>query len=231
MAQKKQQTKAPLPRKIRTAKPGPLLAPVPAVMVSCGDMDDSNIITIAWTGIINSDPPMTYISVRKSRHSHHILKERGEFVINLVTRELTASADYCGVRSGADVDKFKERGLTKAAADLVDAPLIAESPVNLECRVFDIRELPSHDMFLAEIVAVHISEDLVDENGAYRFDLADLTGYSHGSYYGVSRKPLGRFGFSVMKPKTARRIRREKAAGRRRKQQPMETASAGSKRR
>lgn len=199
-------------KKILTDRPGPLLAPVPAVMVSCGDMTDSNIITIAWTGIINSDPPMTYISVRKSRHSHGILKERGEFVINLVPQDLAASADFCGVRSGADIDKFAQRQLTKEPAQLVSAPLIAESPVNLECRVFEIKELPSHDMFLAEIVAVHIAEDLVDERGAYRFDKAGLVGYSHGFYYGMSRRPIGRFGFSVMKPKTARRLRREQAA-------------------
>ena len=192
--------------KIRTDRPGPLLSPVPAVMVSCGDMTNSNIITIAWTGIINSDPPMTYISVRKSRFSHEIIRSQGEFVINLVTEDLTRTADLCGVRSGAVMDKFQETGLTKTPADEISAPLIAESPVNLECRVFDVRELPSHDMFMAEIVAVHIREDLVDAQGSYHFDHMDLTAYSHGFYYRVSRRPLGRFGFSVMKPKTRKRL-------------------------
>ena len=196
--------------KIRTDRPGPLLSPLPAVLVSCGDMEESNMITIAWTGIINSDPPMTYISVRKNRFSHHIIKESGEFVINLVTEELTEAADFCGVRSGESVDKFARAGLTKAPADEVAPPLIAESPVNLECRVFDVKELPSHDMFMAEIVAVHISEDLVDEKNAYHFNNVDLTAYSHGSYYKVSRKPIGRFGFSVMKQKTKKRLRTEK---------------------
>ncbi len=194
--------------KIRTDRPGPLLCPVPAVMVICGDMTDSNIITIAWTGIVNSDPPMTYISVRKSRFSHSIIQSSGEFVINIVTEELARAADFCGVRSGADMDKFQKTGLTKAPADEVHAPMIAESPVNLECRVAEVIELPSHDMFLAEIVAVHISRDLADADGSYHFNRMSLVGYSHGFYYRVSKKPLGRFGFSVMKPKTAKRLRR-----------------------
>ena len=195
-------------RRIRTGRPGPLLAPVPAVMVSCGDMTDSNIITIAWTGIINSDPPMTYISVRKSRHSHGIILKNREFVINLVTEELAFAADYCGVRTGADHDKFREMKLTKEPADEVGSPMIAESPVSLECRVFEVKELPSHDMFLAEIVAVHIDDSFVSGNGAYRFDRMGLAGYSHGSYYRMGAKPIGRFGFSVMKPRTRRRKRR-----------------------
>lgn len=195
--------------KLRADRPGPMLYPVPAVMVTCGDMETSNIITIGWTGIINTDPPMTYVSVRKSRFSHGMIAARKEFVINLVTEELARAADYCGVRSGSKVDKFREMDLHKVPADIVAAPLIAESPVNLECKVFDVKELPSHDMFMAEIVAVHIDEDLVDEKGAYHFDYLDLISYNHGHYYKVSRKPTGRFGFSVMKPKTRKRINRE----------------------
>ena len=192
--------------KIRTERPGPMLYPIPAVMVSCGGMEDSNIITIAWTGIINSDPPMTYVSVRKSRHSHGLIAGSGEFVINLVTKELAEAADFCGVRSGNDTDKFRQAGLTKVPADLVSAPMIAESPVNLECKVFEVKELPSHDMFLAEIVAVHVDGRLVDGAGAYHFDELDLVSYNHGHYYPVSRRPLGRFGYSVMKPKTKKRL-------------------------
>ena len=138
------------------SKPGPVLAPVPSVMVSCGNAQKSNIITIAWTGIINSDPPMTYISVKKTRYSHDIIEENGEFVINLVNADLAQKMDFCGVRSGRDIDKFEKLGLTREYGCKVDAPMIAESPVNLECRVKDIVRLPSHDMFMAEIVAVHI---------------------------------------------------------------------------
>lgn len=202
--------KRQIPHKIRTDRPGPLLAPVPAVMVSCGDMKDSNIITIAWTGVINSDPPMTYISVRKSRFSHDIIAKNREFVINLVTEELTQAADYCGVRSGAEHDKFREMQLTKVPGNEVKAPMIAESPVSLECKVFEVKELPSHDMFLAEIVAVHIDEAFISDKGAYRFNQMGLTGYSHGFYYRMGRKSLGRFGFSVMKPKTRRRLNQQR---------------------
>ncbi|MBQ6621453.1 MAG: flavin reductase family protein [Mogibacterium sp.] len=194
-----------------------MLYPIPAVMVSCGDMEQSNILTIAWTGILNSVPPMTYISVRKSRYSHDIIRDSGEFVINLVTEDLARACDYCGVRSGASEDKFREAGLTKAAGEQVSAPMIAESPVNLECRVFEVKELPSHDVFMAEIVAVHVREDLVDEKGAYHFERLDLVSYNHGHYYRVERKSLGRFGFSVMKPKTIRRKRKEAAEKRKAK--------------
>ena len=149
----------------KSSKPGPLTAPLPAVMVSCGDMEKSNIITIAWTGIINSHPPMTYISVMPRRMSHSIIAEKGEFVINLTTAELAKAMDFCGVKSGRDVDKFEHLGLTREAGDIVSAPMIAESPVNIECKVTEIKEFPSHDMFIAEIVAVHVDEKYVDENG------------------------------------------------------------------
>ena len=190
--------------KVRST-PGPLLAPLPAVMVSCGSMEESNILTIAWTGIINSNPPMTYISVQPKRYSHDIIEQSGEFVINLVPASLAKEMDFCGVRSGRDVDKFEAQGLTREAADTVSAPLIAESPVNIECRVKDIIRMPSHDMFMAEITAVHIDEKYVDEKGAYDFGSMDLAAFSHGKYYRLSAEELGFFGFSVMKPKTAKR--------------------------
>lgn len=192
------------------SKPGPMLAPVPSVMVSCGDMQASNIITIAWTGIINSDPPMTYVSVKKSRYSHDIIEENGEFVINLVTADLADKMDFCGVRSGRDIDKFEKLGLTREAGDKVGAPLIAESPVNIECRVKDIVRMPSHDMFIAEIVAAHIDGRFVDEKGAYDFGSMDLVAFSHGKYYRLMPEELGFFGYSIMKPKTARRRAKEK---------------------
>lgn len=190
-----------------TFKPGTMLNPVPAVMVTCGRTpEEQNIITIAWTGIVNSEPPVTYISVRKSRFSHDIIEREGEFVINLTTGKLVAAADFCGVRSGKDTDKFRETGLTKEKADNVNCPMIAESPVNLECKVTEIKEFPTHDMFLAEIVAVHVDDALLDEKGRLALEQAGLTAYSHGEYFALSRRPLGRFGFSVMKPKTKKRI-------------------------
>ncbi len=193
--------------------PGPLLAPVPAVMVSCGSMEESNIITIAWTGTINSNPPMTYISVQPKRYSHDVIEKSGEFVINLVSVRLAKTMDFCGVRSGRDTDKFEARGLTREKADTVDAPMIAESPVNIECKVKDIIRMPSHDMFIAEITAVHIDDRYVDENGAYDFGAMDLVAFSHGKYYRLDPEELGFFGYSVMKPKTAKR----KAAQKRQK--------------
>ena len=186
--------------------PGTMLSPVPAVMVSCGRPGERpNILTIAWTGIINSDPPMTYISVRKERYSYDIIKETGEFVINLTTEALAFAADWCGVKSGRDVDKFEAQKLTPASGNLVACPSIAESPINIECRVHDIIELGSHDMFVAEIVSVSADESIIDESGAVRFDRARLVAYSHGHYYPLKKEEIGRFGYSVMKPKTRRR--------------------------
>ena len=189
---------------------GPLLGPLPAVMVSCGSRRESNILTIAWTGIINSNPPMTYISVQPKRYSHDIIEKRGEFVINLVPVSLAKAMDFCGVRSGRDVDKFEAQGLTREKADTVAAPLIAESPVNLECKVKDIIRMPSHDMFIAEITAVHVDERYVNEKGAYDFGAMDLVAFNHGKYYRLSAEELGFFGYSVMKPKTAKRKAAEK---------------------
>lgn len=193
-------------------KPGTMLNPVPAVMVTCADGESSNIITIAWTGIINSDPPMTYVSVRKERYSHRLIKESGEFVINLTTEELAKATDFCGVRSGRNIDKAAETGLSFVPAEIVGCPMISESPVNIECRVTEIRELGSHDMFMAEIVKVHADEKLFDENGRLCLEKAGLISYSHGEYFGLKKNPIGKFGFSVMKAKTRKRINREKAA-------------------
>lgn len=191
-------------------KPGTMLNPVPAVMVSCGDGEVSNIITIAWTGIINSDPPITYVSVRKSRFSHDIIEKTGEFVINLTTGDLAFAADYCGVKSGRDVDKFSEMKLTAAESQKVSCPSIEESPVNIECRVIEIKEYPTHDMFIAEIVSVSADDELMDEKGRLCLDEAGLVAYNHGHYFALQKKALGRFGFSVMKPKTRKRLEAEK---------------------
>lgn len=191
-------------------KPGTMLNPVPVVMVSCGTEKERNIITVAWTGIVNSDPPMTYVSVRKERHSHHLIKESGEFVINLCTEELAFATDYCGVKSGKDMDKFREQGLTPGPAEKVSCPVIAQSPVNLECKVREIHEYGSHDMFVAEIVNVQADAELMDEKGRLRLDQAGLVCYNHGEYFGLKKQPLGKFGYSVMKPKTRRRLAGEK---------------------
>ena len=190
-------------------KPGTMLNPLSAVMVSCSDGEVDNVLTIAWTGIINSDPPVTYVSVRKSRFSHQLIEKSGEFVINLVNEELVRSADYCGVRSGRNEDKFEKCNLTKLASDHVKVPMIKESPVNLECKVMEIKEYPTHDMFIAEIVAVHADEELFDEDNRIRLDLAGMVTYNHGEYFGIKRKSIGRFGFSVMKKSTKKRINRE----------------------
>lgn len=187
-------------------KPAAMLNPVPAVMVSCGESDEKNIITVAWTGIVNSQPPMTYVSVRKERFSHHIIKESGEFVINLVTEDLAFATDYCGVKSGRDVDKFKEMKLTPVRGEKVNCPAIEESPVNIECRVREIHEYGSHDMFVADIVNVKVNDELLDEKGRIRLDLAGLVAYNHGEYFGLKRTPIGKFGYSVMKPKTRKRL-------------------------
>lgn len=194
-------------------KPGTMLNPVPAVMVSCGDEKENNIITVAWTGIVNSEPPMTYVSVRKQRYSHDIIKRTGEFVINMTTENLAFATDYCGVRSGRDVDKFKEQKLTPVKGEKVDCPVIKESPVNLECKVVEVHEYGSHDMFVAEIVNVQVDEELLDEKGRIRLDQAGLVAYNHGEYFGLKKNPIGKFGYSVMKAKTKKRI-----AGERRQQ-------------
>lgn len=183
-------------------KPGNMLYPLPAVMVSCGDEPDNyNIITIAWTGTVCSDPPMCFISVRKERHSHHIISRTGEFVINLTTEPLSLATDWCGVKSGRDHNKFREMHLTPEKGQIVKAPLIAESPLNIECQVFDIRELGSHDMFLANVVAIDADEKFIDKStGMFQLNHARPLAYSHGKYYGLGEK-LGSFGYSVKKKK------------------------------
>ena len=179
-------------------KGGALLAPMPPVMVSCGDMEKSNILTIAWTGIINTIPPKTYISVRPSRHSYNIIKESGEFVINLTPANLIKSADYCGIYTGAKVDKFAKCGLTREAANEVACPLIADSPLSLECKVTEIIKIGTHDMFLADIVAVDVDEKLLDKNGKLDLGRANLAAFAHGEYYELGKK-IGKFGFSAVK--------------------------------
>jgi flavin reductase (DIM6/NTAB) family NADH-FMN oxidoreductase RutF len=181
-------------------KGGALLAPMPPVMVSCGDMEKSNILTIAWTGIINTIPPKTYISVRPSRHSYNIIKESGEFVINLTPAKLIKSADYCGIYTGAKVDKFAKCGLTKETANEVSCPLIAESPLSLECKVTEIIKIGTHDMFLADIVAVDVDEALLDKSGKLDLGRANLAAFAHGEYYELGKK-IGKFGFSAVKKK------------------------------
>lgn len=179
-------------------KPGTVLYPVPAVMVSCGTMEEKNIITAAWTGTINSDPAMTYVSIRPGRHSYEMIRQRGEFVINLVTEKLAYACDFCGVKSGRDLDKFKEMHLTALPGQKVSAPIIGESPVNIECKVKEIIPLGTHHMFLAEVVSVSVSKKYLDETGKFHFDAAKPICYSHGAYYGLGKK-LGTFGYSVKK--------------------------------
>lgn len=182
-------------------KPGTMVYPVPAVMVSCGTMESPNIITIAWTGTVCTDPAMTYISIRKERHSYNIIKESGKFAINLTTKPLVKATDFCGVKSGRDFDKFKHCGLTPIQGTLTGLPMIAESPVNIECEVTQIIELGSHDMFLAKVLGVTIEDDFIDATGKFRLDLAQLITYAHGTYYDIGN-PLGTFGYSIMKKKT-----------------------------
>ncbi len=178
-------------------KPGNMLYPLPVVMVSMADKTGGyNIITLAWVGTVCTNPPMVSISVRPERYSYPILKETGEFVINLTTKELAFATDYCGVKSGRDVDKFKEMGLTPLPAHKVKAPLIAQSPVNLECKVTQIMPLGSHDMFLAEVVAVHADEMYMDEQHKFHLEKAEPIVYSHGAYLTCGEQ-LGTFGYSV----------------------------------
>ena len=179
---------------------GALLGPLPPVMVSCGDMDRSNIITIAWTGILCTIPPKTYISVRPSRHSYKIIKETGEFVINLTPAALIKEADFCGVYTGAKVDKFERCKLHKQAASELSCPMIEESPLSIECRVTDIVPLGSHDMFIADIVAVNVDEELIDKDGKLRLDKAHLAAFAHGEYFELGKR-IGEFGFSARKKK------------------------------
>ena len=181
-------------------KPGNMLYPVPVVMVSCADkVGNKNIVTIAWTGTICSDPAMLYISVRPERHSYEMIKETGEFVVNLTTKDLAYATDWCGIKSGRDVDKWQEMNLTAANSKKLEyAPIIAESPVNLECKVTEIIKLGSHDMFLAQVVNVQVSEEYLNETGKFSLNELGLVAYSHGEYL-VLGENLGKFGYSVKK--------------------------------
>ena len=183
----------------RQFKPGNLLYPVPAVLVSAADKDgNSNLITVAWAGTICSDPPMLSISVRPERYSYHMIRETGEFVVNLTMEELVRAVDFCGVKSGRDTDKWKETGLTPEKASVVNVPLVRQSPVNLECRVLRVDELGSHHMFIAQVVAVDVDEKYMDEKDQFHLSAAKPLAYSHGRYYGLG-ECLGFFGYSVQK--------------------------------
>ena len=183
--------------------PGTLLAPLPAALVTCGDEENANVLTIAWTGILCTKPPMTYISVRPTRHSHKIISETGEFAINLTTSAMVRETDLCGVKSGANTDKFKLCGLHKAPASVISAPLIEESPLSLECRVVKVIPLGSHDMFMAEILCTDVDDKYLDSKGKINLQQSGIMAYSHGEYFALGRK-LGSFGYSVAKKKKKR---------------------------
>lgn len=190
---------APTPGKI-SWKPGNMLYPLPVVMVSCGrEGETPNIITVAWAGTVCSDPAMVSISVRKERFSHKIIKDTGEFVINPVNKPLVRATDYCGVKSGREVDKFKEMKLTPLPSQHVKAPGIGESPVNLECRVVDVKELGSHDMFIAKVMGVTVDERYMNDKGKFNLNASGLVTYSHGEYFELGKR-LGSFGYSVKRP-------------------------------
>ena len=194
--------------KRRDLNPGTLISPLPAVMVSVGDMENANIITVAWTGILSSEPPRAYVSVRPSRHSHKMLLEKGEFVINLTTEKLAYATDFSGIYTGAKVDKFEKLSLTKANSKVVSAPTIAESPLSLECRVFERLSFGTHDVFMADIVNVSADESLLDEKGRICLEKAGLMAYAHGEYYALGEK-IGKFGFSAAKDTKAEMKRKD----------------------
>lgn len=189
-------------------KGGALLAPVPATMVTCAYGGRENVLTIAWTGIINSNPPKTYISVRPTRFSYDMIKNSGVFVINLTPRSLVRAADICGVKSCRDTDKLSELSLTTELSPVLGCPMLCQSPVSVECRVFDVVPLGSHDMFMADIVGVNVDDSFIDVGGKLRLDKADIVGFAHGSYYTLGSF-LGNLGYSVMKKKTISRKRKK----------------------
>lgn len=181
-----------------------LLSPVPPALVACGTVESPNVFTVAWTGIINSQPPKTYISVRPERYSHGLILESGEFTINLPTKKLVRAVDFCGVRSGRDMNKFEKCGITAVPASEVSAPIVEEAPISLECRVFERKCFGTHDMFLADIVAVDADDAYIDKDGKLDLSKAELIAYAHGEYYALGEN-LGKFGFSVRRRKNARR--------------------------
>lgn len=192
----------------KSFKPGTMIYPLPAVLVSCGATpDEYNVMTASWTGTVCSNPPMCYVSIRPERYSYDIIKRTGCFVINLTNKDLARATDFCGVRSGREMDKFKEAGITPGKAEIVAAPIVEESPVSIECRVVDIRPLGSHDMFLAEVVNVLVDAKYIDENDKLDMAAMDLIAYTHGEYFDVSN-PKGFFGWSVRRKKVIKRERK-----------------------
>ena len=185
-------------------KPGTFVYPIPAVMVTSGTMEKANIITVAWTGILNTNPAIVYISVRPERYSYDLIKENGEFIINLTTEELAYATDWCGVKSGRNVDKFKEMKLTKEKAKHVKCPGIKESPVSIECKVIDIKEYGSHHTFIAEVLSIDADEKYIDEKGSFDISKCNLIAYANGGYYQLGKK-IGKFGYSVEKKKKKKR--------------------------
>ena len=179
-------------------KPGTFVYPIPAALVTSGDMENSNILTVAWTGIINTNPAIVYISVRPERYSYKLIKESGEFVINLTNKDLAFATDWCGVRSGEKYDKFKEMKLTKEKANFVKVPLIKESPVSIECKVIEEKTYGSHTTFIAEVLSIDADEKYMDEKGAFDISKCNLIAYANGGYYELGKK-VGKFGYSVEK--------------------------------
>lgn len=177
-----------------------LLAPVPAALVTCGSIDNANVLTVGWTGIVCTRPPMTYISVRPERYSYNFIKETGEFAINLTTSAMCRETDFCGVRSGRDINKIEHCGFHLEQSNIITAPIITECPVSLECRITEAKELGSHTMFLAEIVGIDVNEAYIDSKGKLNLQQCGLAAYAHGEYFAIGRK-LGDFGFSVRKKK------------------------------
>lgn len=184
-------------------KAGNMVYPLPAVMISCGNEAKPNIVTVAWTGTICTNPAMTYISLRKTRFSYALIEETGYFTINLTTKSLVRATDFCGVRSGRDYDKFKEMNLTPVYDEDTGCPMILESPVSVVCKVMEIKELGSHDMFIAQVLNVYVDDQFIDEKDKFHLNASDLIAYSHGAYFTLGEKQ-GTFGYSVMKPKTVK---------------------------
>lgn len=181
-------------------KSGNFIYPIPAVLVSSGTMENSNIMTAAWTGIINTNPAMVYVSIKPERYSYNIIKESKEFVINLTNENLVFATDWCGVKSGKNIDKFKEMNLTKEKANFLKCPLIKESPVSIECKVIEEKNLGSHTMFIAEVLSIDPDEKYIDEKGSFDISKCNLIAYANGGYYALGKK-IGKFGYSVKKKK------------------------------
>ena len=190
-------------------KPGTFVYPIPAALITSGDMENSNILTVAWTGIMNTNPAIVYISVRPERYSYKLIKENKEFAINLTNKDLAFATDWCGVRSGAKYDKFKEMKLTKEKAEFIKVPLIKESPVSIECKVIEEKTYGSHTTFIAEVLSIDADEKYMDENGAFDISKCELIAYANGGYYVLGKK-IGKFGYSVEKKKTKMRRQKDK---------------------